>query len=108
MKKYLLLLGEQDDAAAEDGVPLDYDDRLFGSKPDLSYNLDEYRQFLTVRERLLDYDARRIHYINIYGGQYTFGNGIYNGLLSFITRSGRLTNYPTEPNSQYLVYHFPE
>ena len=24
------------------------------------------------------------------------------------TRSGRLTNYPTEPNSQYLVYHFPE
>jgi len=154
--RHELQLGEQDDAAAEDGVPLDYDDRLFGSKPDLSYNLDEYRQFLTVREvlleyvncvrrrtindvpklfvrkkdahydsswpamvlidgmpvidieRLLDYDARRIHYINIYGGQYTFGNGIYNGLLSFITRSGRLTNYPTEPNSQYLVYHFPE
>ena len=58
-------------------------------------------------ERLLKYDARRIHYINIYGGQYTFGNGIYNGILSFITRSGRLTNYPTEPNVQYLVYDFP-
>ena len=132
-----------------------YDETLFGTKPDLSYNLDEYRQFLTIREvlleyvscvskkktdgvsklfvrkeqelyntilpslvlidgmpvfdveRLLNYDARRVHYINIYGGQYTFGNGIYNGILSFVTRSGQLTNYPTEPNMQYLVYDFP-
>ena len=136
-------------------VPLDYDETAYGTKPDLSYNLDEYRQFLTVREvlleyvscvkrttidgvpqlivrkeqevynntiptlvlidgmpvynieRLLNYDARRIHYINIYAGQYTFGNSLYNGILSFVTRSGRLTNYPTEPNMQYLVYEFP-
>ena len=134
---------------------LDYDDMLFDTTPDISYNLDEYRQFLTVREvlieyvegvrskrkdgrlrlfvrnqdgydsqwpamvlidgmpvndveRLLNYDARRLHYINIYGSQYTFGNGVYNGILSFITRSGQLTNYPTEPNMQYLVYDFPE
>jgi hypothetical protein len=59
-------------------------------------------------ERLLSYDARRIHHINIYGGQYTFGHGVYNGILSFITRSGQLTNYPTERNTQYLVYDFPE
>ena len=59
-------------------------------------------------ERLLNYDARRIHYINIYCGQYTFGSGVYNGILSFVTRSGRLTNYPTELNVQYLVYAFPE
>jgi hypothetical protein len=59
-------------------------------------------------ERLLNYDARRIHHINIYSGQYTFGNGVYNGILSFVTRSGRLTNYPTEPNMQYLVYEFPK
>ena len=139
-----------------DIVPLDDDDTLFGTKPDLSYNLDEYRQFLTIREvlleyvefvkntkingeprlivrkgdepynsslptlvlidgmpvfdteRLLNYDARRVHYINIFGGQYTFGNGVYNGILSFITRSGQLTNYPTEPNMQYLEYKFPE
>jgi hypothetical protein len=137
-------------------VPLDYDETAYGTKPDLSYNLDEYRQFFTIREvlleyvlcvshrrnngvsqlvvrkedapydttwptlvlidgmpvinvdRLLAYDARRIHYINIYGGQYIFGNGVYNGILSFITRSGRLTNYPVEPNMQYLVYQFPE
>jgi hypothetical protein len=151
-----LQLGESDDANAEDVVPLDYDDSVFGTRPELSYNLDEYRQFLTVREvlfeyvncvrsrktdgvpqlfvrkeqehfnsswpamvliddmpvidieRLLNYDARRIHYINIYGGQYTFGNGIYNGILSFVTRSGQLTNYPIEPNAQYLVYEFPQ
>ena len=136
-------------------APLDYDETVFGTKPELTYNLDEYRQFLTIKEvlleyvscikktkingvtqlivrkeeepyhsflpslvlidgmpvsdteRLLYYDARRIHYINVYGGQYTFGNGIYNGILSFITRSGQLTNYPTERNMQYLVYEFP-
>ena len=151
-----LQLGDLSDATAEDGVPMDYDETLYGIKPDLTYNLDEYRQFLTIREvlleyvncvrnrkvndvpqlfvrkeqgsynsawpamvlidgmpvidieRLLNYDARRIHYINIYSDQYTFGNGVYNGILSFISRSGRLTNYPPERNVQYLVYAFPE
>ncbi|MBR5749225.1 MAG: hypothetical protein IKY01_10640 [Prevotella sp.] len=151
-----LKIGDLSGDTAEEGVPLDYDETVFGIKPDLSYNLDEYRQFLTIREvlleyvlcvkntvidgvqrlivrreqeaynstlptmvlidgmpvfdieRLLNYDARRIHYINIYGDQYTFGNGVYNGILSFITRSGRLTNYPIERNMQYLVYEFPE
>ena len=151
-----LQLGDNADDTAEDGVPLDYDETVYGTKPDLSYNLDEYRQFQTIKEvlleyvscvrktktygvtrllvrkldapfnsslptlvliddmpvtdidRLLNYDARRIQYINIYGGQYTFGNGVYNGILSFISRSGRLTNYPTERNVQYLVYEFPE
>jgi len=144
------------DENQEMGKPLDYNETVYGTKPDLTYNLDEYRQFLSIREvlleyvdcvrktkqndvsklivrrgqdhynsslptlvlidgmpvfdieRLLNYDARRIHYINIYGGQYTFGNGVYNGILSFITRSGQLTNYPTERNMQYLVYDFPE
>ena len=151
-----LKLGDLADDTAEDGVPMDYDETVFGTHPDLTYNLDEYRQFFTIREvlleyvncvsntkidgvpqlfvrkeqgsynsswpamvlidgmpvidieRLLNYDARRIHYINIYSGEYTFGNGVYNGILSFISRSGRLTNYPTEPNVQYLVYEFPE
>lgn len=137
-------------------LPLAYDNTLFGAGPDMSYNLDEYRQFPTVREalieyvtdivirdingttqllilreqghynslltplvlidgmpvsdteRLLRYDARRIHYINIYGGQYTFGHTVYDGIVSFVTRSGQLTNYPTERNMQYLVYDFPQ
>ena len=145
-------------AMADSGAvaPTDYCETAFGTKPNLSYNLDEYRQFLTVREvileyvrcvrhtkvngvprlivrkedeafdsllptlvlidgmpvtdveRLLSYDARRVHHINIYGGQYTFGHGVYNGILSFVTRSGQLTNYPTEPNMQYLIYEFPK
>lgn len=144
-------------AMADSGAvaPTDYCETAFGTKPELSYNLDEYRQFLTVREvileyvrcvrhtkvngvprlivrkedeafdsllptlvlidgmpvtdveRLLSYDARRVHHINIYGGQFTFGHGVYNGILSFVTRSGQLTNYPTEPNMQYLMYDFP-
>ena len=150
-----LQIGDHSDETAVDAEPLPYDESLFGTHPDLSYNLDEYRQFFTVREvlieyvscvsntkergvpqlsvrteltptdsswptlvlidgmpvfdveRLLNYDARRVHFINIYGGQYTFGGSLYNGVLSFVTRSGRLTNYPTEPNAQYLVYDFP-
>ena len=148
-------LGDHADDTAEDVIPLDYDEKVLGTKPDLSYNLDEYRQFLTIREVLLEYvscvkntkingvsrlivrkeqdvynsslptlvlidgmpvndiepllnyDARRVHYINIYASQYIFGNGVYNGILSIITRSGRLTNYPIERNMQYLVYEFP-
>ena len=148
-------LGDRSDDSAEEGRPLPYDETIHGITPYLSYNLDEYRQFLTIREvlleyvqcvskrkingrqqlivqteldqynnitpslvlidgmpvldtkQLLNYDARRVHYINIYGDQFTFGRGVYSGLLSFITRSGRLTNYPTDPNAQYLVYSFP-
>ena len=149
-----LLIGEKDEPDMEDGVPMDYDPVIFGKKPNLTYDLNEYRQFLTIREvlleyvrhvrhdkikgvdqlllfaenieyepwpamvfidgmpvidiaRLLSYDARRIRYINIYEHLYTFGNGVYKGILSFVSRSGRLTNYPVEPNTQYIVYEFP-
>lgn len=149
-----LLIGEKDDPDMEDGVPMDYDPLIFGKKPRLTYDLNEYRQFFTIREvlleyvrhvrhnkingidqlvlfseevgyepwqamvfidgmpvidvaRLLNYDARRIRYINIYEHNYTFGNCIYKGIISFVSRSGRLTNYPTEPNTQYVVYEFP-
>ncbi len=148
-------IGSYADAATEEGVPMNYDPHLYDKLPDLSYNLDEWRQFHTIHEtlteyvnhvkkdeikgvthlvtrgevanydkwpamvfidgmpvididRLLKYDARRIHYINIYSDKFTFGNGVYKGVVSFISRSGRLTNYPPEPNVQYLVYEFPE
>ena len=154
IQRHQILKGSEENQATV--VPLDYDETVFGTQPDLSYNLDEYRQFSTIREvlieyvscvkntringvqrlivrreqdqynstlptlvlidgmpvfdieRLLNYDARRVHYINIYSNQYTLGNGLYNGILSIVTRSGQLTNYATEPNMQYLVYDFPE
>ena len=40
-----LLIGEKDDPDMEDGVPMDYDPLIFGKKPRLTYDLDEYRQF---------------------------------------------------------------
>ena len=153
MQRHQKTIGGRDNQPAE---VLDYDATVLGTRPELTYNLDEYRPFFTVREvlleyvncvsnirvngapqlivhinqapsaslwpslvlidgmpvinveRLLSYDARRVHYINIYGGQYTFGGVVYNGILSFVTRSGQLTNYPPEPNAQYLVYEFPQ
>lgn len=157
MQRYQRLrVGTSTEMTAAVSAPSDYDETVFGIRPDITYNLDEYRQFLTVREvlleyvigvvkkkdngvtqlsvykdlehysstlptlvmidgmpvsnieQLLNYDARRIHYINIYNGQYTFGYGIYDGIISFVSRSGQLTNYLTEPNAQYLVYEFPE
>lgn len=154
-KEELVIGGQVDDGTIEKGVPLNYDDKVFGMSPIRSYNLDEYRQFYTIGEviteyisgvrnnkingvtnlvlfdpneglsswpalvfvdgmpvidvdRLLKYDARRIHYINEYDGRFTFGGGIYKGIVSFVSRSGTLTNYPTEPNTQYLVYDFPK
>lgn len=155
-KEELVIGGQVDDATIEKGVPLNYDDKIFGQGPVRSFNLDEYRQFYTIGEvvleyvngvrtsskngarclvmldpdsgfisswpalvfvdgmpvidvdRLLKYDARRIHFINEYEGRFTFGGGIYNGIISFVSRTGSLTNYPTEPNTQYLVYEFPK
>lgn len=153
MQRHQKVIGGSENQPAK---VLDYDASVLGTRPELTYNLDEYRPFYTIREvlleyvncvsniringvpqlivhinqapsaslwpslvlidgmpvfnveRLLSYDARRIHYINIYGGQYTFGGVVYNGILSFVTRSGRLTNYPVEHNAQYLVYEFPQ
>ena len=48
-------LGDNSDDTAEEGKPLDYDETIYGIHPYLSYNLDEYRQFLTIREVLLEY-----------------------------------------------------
>lgn len=150
-----LTIGEQEtDAATVEAEPLPYDSHIFSREPSLSYNLDEYRQFATIKEtlleyvrdvhrmtsngmqqlavfndqegyaswpamvfidgmpvydidRLLNYDARRVHFINVYEDRYTFGHSLYKGILSIVTRTGKLTNYPTEPNVSYLVYDFP-
>ncbi len=128
---------------------------VFATKPILSYNLDEYRQFRTIREvlleyvnfvhrstkngrnrlfvfseeegysiwpalvlldgmpvkdinRLLEYDARRVHYISMFDGNYTLGGIMYKGIISIITRTGKLTNFPPETTAAYLIYDFPQ
>jgi len=128
---------------------------IFSTQPMLSYNLDEYRQFRTIREvlleyvnfvhrsmkngrnrlfvyndeegysdwpalvlldgmpvkdinRLLEYDARRVHYISMFDDYYTFGDIIYKGIINIVTRTGKLTNFPPEKTSAYIIYDFPQ
>lgn len=128
---------------------------IFTAKPILSYDLDEYRQFRTIREvlleyvnfvhrseskgrnklyvyseeegysdwpalvlldgmpvtdidRLLEYDARRVQYISMYDDYYTLGRTIYKGIINIISRTGKLTNFPPEKNSAYILYDFPQ
>ena len=132
-----------------------YSSEFMATKPLVSYDLDEYRQFRTIREvlleyvnfvhrsakhgrnrlyvynevegysewqalvlldgmpvqdidRLLRYDARRVHYINIYDDYFSFGNIMYKGVINIVTRTGKLTNFPPEKTSAYLVYDFPQ
>jgi hypothetical protein len=62
------------------------------------YNVDE----------LLAYDARLIKYIQVYSGSYTFGNTICQGVLSFISHRGRLSNFKLDEGSHLVTYRFPQ
>lgn len=59
-------------------------------------------------DKLLKYDARRIHYILIYRGKYTFGNGIYEGIISFTSYNGELPAYQLSENELLYDYDFPQ
>lgn len=59
-------------------------------------------------DRLLRYDARRIEHINIYKERINLGvNNMYKGIVSFVTRSGDITNFPPDNGSAYVIYEFP-
>lgn len=59
-------------------------------------------------EKLLDYDARKIHYILIYRGKYTFGNTVQEGVISFTTYTGDLPNFVLPENERLYEYDFPQ
>lgn len=59
-------------------------------------------------ERFYAYDARRVKYFNIYDNRFTFGKNIYNGIISIVTRTGKMTNFPIEKTASYNIYDFPE
>lgn len=147
---------QQTDLERGDSIKMgEYSDVVFNTSPIASYNLDEYRQFATIGEsmlefvnfvhesekngapelfvyteaegysswaalvlidgmptndikRLMRYDARRVHHINIYNDRYALGrNNIYKGIVSIVTRGGNITNFPPDLGSQYIVYNFP-
>lgn len=52
-------------------APLPFSSKVFGVEPTLSYNLDEYRPFATIREVLLEYVAN-VHRAELDGRQQLF------------------------------------
>ncbi|MBQ9287266.1 MAG: hypothetical protein IJ212_02400 [Bacteroidaceae bacterium] len=59
-------------------------------------------------DKLMEYDARRIHYILIYRGKYTFGDKVQEGVISFTTYSGELPSYQLTENERLYEYDFPQ
>lgn len=56
---------------------------------------------------VLRYDARRLKYVQIYNGKFTFGEYVCQGVISFISKKGMLTNYQLDRGSRMFSYDFP-
>lgn len=59
-------------------------------------------------DEILMYDAHLVKYVQIYNGRYTFGNSCCQGVISFITHKGRLSNYKLDAGSHLVSYAFPQ
>lgn len=59
-------------------------------------------------DEILDYDAHLVKYVQIYSGRFNFGNSCCQGVISFITRGGRLSNYKLDSGSHLMSYAFPQ
>lgn len=59
-------------------------------------------------DEILNYDAHLIKYIQIYSGVFNFGSSFCGGVISFVTRGGRLSNYKLKTGEQLMSYSFPQ
>ncbi len=59
-------------------------------------------------DALLRYDARLLRYVQIYAGAYSFGQTVCQGVISFISRRGRLSNFKLDEGSLLVRYDFPQ
>lgn len=59
-------------------------------------------------DEILDYDSHLLKYVQVYTDKYTFGNSVCQGVISFITRKGRLVNYKLDAGSSLHTYSFPQ
>ncbi|MBQ1634864.1 MAG: hypothetical protein II050_09265, partial [Bacteroidaceae bacterium] len=57
---------------------------------------------------ILGYDARLLKYIEVYSGVFTFGTTVCQGVISFISRHGLLSNYTLDEGSRLVTYEFPQ
>lgn len=62
------------------------------------YDIDEF----------MDYDARRLKYVLIYNDRYSFGKSFNQGVISFMTHRGQLSDYHLDAGSQLYTYKFPQ
>jgi len=62
------------------------------------YNIDE----------ILAYDSHLVRYVQIYHGRFFFGASCCEGVISFVTRGGRLSNYKLDAGSHLMSYCFPQ
>lgn len=59
-------------------------------------------------DELLQYDARRLKYLHIYNGKFTFGDQLRQGVISFISRNADLSDYRLQDGAQFYTYDFPQ
>ncbi|MBO4642035.1 MAG: hypothetical protein J5661_04170 [Bacteroidaceae bacterium] len=57
---------------------------------------------------ILGYDARLLKYIEVYSGVFTFGTTVCQGVISFVSRHGLLSNYTLDEGSRLVTYEFPQ
>ena len=59
-------------------------------------------------DALLRYDAHLLKYVQVYSGVYSFGASVCQGVISFISRRGRLSNFKLDDGSRLVTYTFPQ
>lgn len=57
---------------------------------------------------VLGYNARQVHYIHQYRGDYALGESFYGGILSLVTHRGMLTDIRMHEHMQMVSYEFPQ
>lgn len=63
---------------------------------------------VTDIDALMDYDARRLKYVQIYKGRFQFGENPCQGVISFISRKGSLQDFLLDEGTQMYTYDFPQ
>ncbi len=59
-------------------------------------------------DALLQYDAHLLKYVQVYSGVYSFGSSVCQGVISFISHRGRLSNFKLDEGSRLVSYTFPQ
>lgn len=57
---------------------------------------------------VLGYNARQVHYIHQYRGDYALGESFYGGILSLVTHRGMLSDIRMHEHMQMVSYEFPQ